>query len=81
MGTPDVISFLNFVVFRWLVFTIGIDGICISIAIGLIVQVDVSFFNPSREPCNDLAHGEINLRFYFKRSSAATLGEVLAGWR
>ena len=60
MGPYSVISFVHFVVVGRLVLSIAIDGISISIAIGLIVEVDVSFFNPSREPCIDLAHDDID---------------------
>ena len=56
MGAPDIIFSLYFVVVGWLVLTIGIDGIS---TVGLIVWVDVFFFNPSCGPGYQLAHREL----------------------
>ena len=60
----SVISLLHLIIVRWLVLIVAINGI--AIARGLILKVDVSFFNPSREPCYELAHYETNLNNYFK---------------
>ena len=66
LGPHSVISFLHLIIVRWLVLIVAINGISIAIARGLILKVDVSFFNPSREPCYELAHYETNLNNYFK---------------
>ena len=44
----SVISLLHLIIVRWLVLIVAINGISIAIARGLILKVDVSFFNPSR---------------------------------
>ena len=66
---------------KWLLLTIAIHSVvCITFhAIGLIVRVDVFFFNPFLDPSNPLAHAEIlTFSFTYNHYTVSTMFKALS---